>query len=588
MFTHIRKAAVALVAAGTLMLGGVGAAYAAPDTVVDGKKTGNIHLVKYDDSKGLTAPQGTKDPAPTANTLDGIEFKLQKVTRFADGAPIDVTKNDQIEKLAELKAADIVATAENYGLEEIGTAKTAGGGKIDWKGLNVGVYLLTEQDSPVSAGVSYNKAAPSLIFLPTTDPKGDKWIYEDDVDKGQYAVWVYPKNSKNADKKTVKDANVQVGERIEYTISANVPAVTKLKEAIPTKGEPATRDYNLSQFGFLDNLDDKLSFTQDDVNDNLSVTFGAAQEGAEELTNNSDYTVVVSSEDTGQVIKVALTEAGLAKVAKKKAELQSGAGSDLNVYLTFKPEVKAQGIVPNTSYVFKNNGEGAGKVDPDDLTPGTGKRTNTTVSAWGQLKIIKKDHEGKGLNGAVFTVYGSTPEGEIDEKKVIKTGVTTENVGGVDGIAKVSLHVNDVADDLQADTDQYKKYFLVETKAPDGYELNREPIEFKVTLGNRVTKETTWDLDANGNVVKGTEKKTVVWSNGVKPENGDAVDKIVDVIEAQADVTPVLSTDQEVINIPVKPKLPMTGGAGVALFGILGLAIIGGGVYAAKRNTKKA
>lgn len=332
----------------------------------------------------------------------------------------------------------------------------------------------------------------------------------------------------------------------------------------------------------MDNLDDKLSFTQEDVDDNLSVTYGVALEDVEELTNNSDYKVVVSGEDTGQVIKVALTEAGLAKVAKKKADLQ--AGSELNVYLTFKPEVKAQGIVPNTSYVFKNNGEGAGKVNPEDLTPGTGKRTNTTVSAWGQLKIIKKDHEEKGLNGAVFTVYGSTPDGKIDEKKVIKTGVTTKNVDGVDGIAKVSLHVNDVADDLQTGTAQYKKYFLVETKAPNGYELNREPIEFEVTLGNRVTKETTWDVDADGNVVKGTEKEKVVWSNGEKPVEGPVVDKIVDVDEAGK----ILSTDQEVINIPVKPKLPMTGGAGVALFGILGLAIIGGGVYAAKRNTKKA
>lgn len=582
MFNHLRKAVVAALAAGALMLAG-GAAHAttAPDSIVDTKKTGNIHLVKYDDSKGLTAPQGTKDSAPAANTLDGIDFTLQKVTRFADGGSIDVTKNDQIKKLAELKAADIVANAKNYGLEEIGTEKTAGGGKIDWTGLKVGVYLLTEEDSPVSAGVSYNKAAPSLVFLPTTDPKGDKWIYEDGT-KSQYAVWVYPKNSKNVDKKTVKGANVQVGDRIEYTISANVPAVTKLKDAIPTDGDPATRDYNLNQFGFLDNLDDKLSFTQADVDGHLSVTFGAAQEDAEKLTNNSDYKVVVSGEATGQVIKVALTEAGLAKVANKKAELP--AGSDLNVYLTFKPEVKAQGIVPNTSYVFKNTGEGAGKVNPDDLTPGTGKRTNTTVSAWGQIKIIKKDHEDKGLNDAVFTVYGSTPEGKIDEKKVIKTDVTTKNVNGVDGIAKVSLHVNDVADDLQTGTAQYKKYFLVETKAPNGYELNREPIEFEVTLGNRVTKETTWDVDADGNVVKGTEKEKVVWSNGGQPVEGLVVEKIVDVDEAGK----ILSTDQEVINIPVKPKLPMTGGAGVALFGILGLAIIGGGVYAAKRNTKKA
>ncbi|MEW6889592.1 SpaH/EbpB family LPXTG-anchored major pilin [Trueperella pyogenes] len=582
MFNHLRKAVVAALAAGALMLAG-GAAHAttAPDSIVDTKKTGNIHLVKYDDSKGLTAPQGTKDSAPAANTLDGIDFTLQKVTRFADGGSIDVTKNDQIKKLAELKAADIVANAKNYGLKEIGTEKTAGGGKIDWTGLKVGVYLLTEEDSPVSAGVSYNKAAPSLVFLPTTDPKGDKWIYEDGT-KSQYAVWVYPKNSKNVDKKTVKDANVQVGDRIEYTISANVPAVTKLKDAIPTDGDPATRDYNLNQFGFLDNLDDKLSFTQADVDGHLSVTFGAAQEDAEKLTNNSDYKVVVSGEATGQVIKVALTEAGLAKVANKKAELP--AGSDLNVYLTFKPEVKAQGIVPNTSYVFKNTGEGAGKVNPDDLTPGTGKRTNTTVSAWGQIKIIKKDHEDKGLNDAVFTVYGSTPEGKIDEKKVIKTDVTTKNVDGVDGIAKVSLHVNDVADDLQTGTAQYKKYFLVETKAPNGYELNREPIEFEVTLGNRVTKETTWDVDADGNVVKGTEKEKVVWSNGGQPVEGLVVEKIVDVDEAGK----ILSTDQEVINIPVKPKLPMTGGAGVALFGILGLAIIGGGVYAAKRNTKKA
>ncbi|QOR47651.1 hypothetical protein INS90_10470 [Trueperella pecoris] len=64
MFTHIRKAAVALVAAGTLMLGGVGAAYAAPDSVVDTKKTGNIHLVKYDNAENAVADakyRGTKE-----------------------------------------------------------------------------------------------------------------------------------------------------------------------------------------------------------------------------------------------------------------------------------------------------------------------------------------------------------------------------------------------------------------------------------------------------------------------------------------------------------------------------------------------
>ncbi|WP_353066471.1 LPXTG cell wall anchor domain-containing protein [Arcanobacterium hippocoleae] len=127
----------------------------------------------------------------------------------------------------------------------------------------------------------------------------------------------------------------------------------------------------------------------------------------------------------------------------------------------------------------------------------------------------------------------------------------------------------------------------METKAPTGYALIHEPIKFNVKLGNKVTKTTTWETDANGDIISGTEKNVVVWEPGaVDPKTG-----IVELELTKPDTNFETATDLSgkvtVINIKDTPNLPLTGGAGIAIFGVLGAAIVAGGIYGAKRNSRK-
>ncbi len=577
MFNKLRKMAVVAVTAGALVLAG-GIAQAdngKPDSVIDTTKAGNIHLTKYDNAESAKEATGLSNQAPTGKTIAGIEFTLKEVTKAPGIASLDITNPSQLKTLGSLDANTIAENPNLYGLavpqlkdggSANSTGKTNPAGTMEWKGLKLGVYLLTETNSTASDGTSYTPAQPSLIFLPTTDPTTqDKWI-EDGKD---YGIWIYPKNSKNDDLKAVSDANLQVGDRITYSIKASVPAVQELKKPL------ATRKYNLQTFGFMDYLDKKLEFKSEDAEKYLSVSYGKGDTPSQDL-DKSDY---VSSIAENQ-IKVYLTETGLEKVGKAKATGQANF-----VFLQFKPLVKSQGIIPNTSFTFKNTGEGKSTTKPDDLTPSKGNRTNTTVSAWGQIRVMKKDDSGTALRDAEFAVYAADKQGKIDYNKRIFEQKTFKS--SPDGLVKIEgLHTNDWADNKDsAASEQSKSYFLVETKAPKGYELLAQPIEFKINLLQKVTTSTTWDIDASGKIIKGSEKTQTVWTHdGVDLQDPKTIELQTNLLGGNE----VLSEQAQVINIKSKPKLPLTGGAGITIFGLLGAAIIGGGIFAAKRNSKKA
>ncbi|WP_321385838.1 SpaA isopeptide-forming pilin-related protein [uncultured Enterococcus sp.] len=113
------------------------------------------------------------------------------------------------------------------------------------------------------------------------------------------------------------------------------------------------------------------------------------------------------------------------------------------------------------------------------ISKDTPKASVTVVNkkeAKGELEVIKEDEKGNRLEGAVFDVYDAN-------NKYIATITTNSN-----GVAQLG--------DLP-----YGEYTLVETKAPDGYELDTTPI--KVTISKDtpkaivtvVNKEVTGELE---------------------------------------------------------------------------------------------
>lgn len=566
----LRKIATAVVTSGALLATGAATAFAAPEQIVDTTKDGVIYLTKYDDAAGLSTPTGAQQTVSNAaKTLEGIGFTLQPITG------LNFSTNAGLEEAATLTPDNVKDR-----LGEAKTATTNAAGQIAFEDLDVGAYLLTETDSVAADGKVYRAAAPSIVFVPTTDPANEnRWLTDAD---GDYAVWVYPKNSEDSNKKSVVDLDQQAGEMVTFSVDASIPA--------------SSEGNKLQYFGFFDEVDPALSITGADAN----VTLKA---GDTTLVNGEDFQYWVD----GQKLTVAATEAGLAKIAAAKA-----ADSTAKAVMTFDAKVNYAAVVPNQAVVYKNTGEAKyGLVPPapgtppdpgnppeEPPTPPTPTpndpfvETNTTVSAWGRISINKTDEAGEPLTGAEFQIYQCTAvekagdDGEnadvvyeiADDAQPITAvstaadadnnstanGTTFKDVNN-DGLIVVDgLHVNDVADD--ADKAQLG-YCLVETKAPDGFELRHEPIPFELKVDGRTAVTTVLEYDANDQLVSE--------STSAELQTFLAEDAPLNLVEA-------------VVNIEVKPKLPLTGGAGIAVFGLLGAAVIGGGLYAAKRNARQA
>lgn len=541
MFARLKKIAAATVGAALLVGGGAVAAQAQPASIVDKDLTGNIHLVKYDDSAGLSAPQGIKTKVE-AKTLAGIDFKLTKINK-AGGEAIDLNSAKGRKAAAKLNGSTVAANKAEYGVGEKADFEgtTDANGKIDWTGVPVGVYLLEETNSKAADGKVYKAAAPSILFIPTTDPTDpSKWI----MDGKNYGLWVYPKNSLENNEKKVVDAKSNVGDKITYTVTASIPAVQK-----DEKG-----NHNLTDFWFQDQLDPKLDLAEGDVE--LKV-------GDTKLEAGTDYNhkVFPAKDGKGQVLEVFVTPAGRAKIAEAKL-----AKSDTVVTLTFEPTVKESGIIANEALVYKNTGEGGGKTNPPGDTPQTPpegtEKTNVTVTAYGKIKVVKTDDKGKALKGAEFQVFRKDNLNEPVEVNGQTTFKTNE-----DGIVEIDgLHVTDYVDDAAAAKpgDTVPGYVLVETKAPAGYELIPSPIDFDLKIGK--VEKIKVKLDAEGKeIAKSAEE---ISSPAVNNEATETV----------------LTADATVINFEALPKLPLTGGTGVALFGILGALVIAGGVYASRKK----
>ena len=274
-------------------------------------------------------------------------------------------------------------------------------------------------------------------------------------------------------------------------------------------------------FRIVDTLDPSLTVTKDDV----TVT------GLEGV----DYTVTVSektAENPGQTVTVEVKGDEAQKIENGK-----------EVTVTIKATVSTKpegGELKNQANVFENN--------PVTGEEEEGKPTNETKTYYGGVTFKKVDGEGNTLDGAKFEVYGAQ-EGETCEAAVQNSdaqqtvGDNAEFTSAADGTVTIDgLHVNDIAnfDGTNSEANIFAKYCLLETQAPKGFELLSTPVEFTLS------KEE-----------KGTLKPLTVGE-----------------------------TEGQIVNLKdTTTRLPNTGGMGVLIFVLAGLAVIGGGVFAARRNT---
>ena len=325
-----------------------------------------------------------------------------------------------------------------------------------------GIYIVAERENPVTTGA----VSPFFVAIPGGSNASAADVYE---------VTVEPKN-------TVIPEDVEIGKDVDQTGNDHgTHAVGENHTWIIQSTIPAGLATGL-RYEITDTLNYQLTFAGN-VQVTVSEQDAPAHEDLQTLTEGEDYTLTVTegtelvgeTEEPVTAFRVALTPSGMAKAAAVE-------GTEPVIRVYFDACIDEDAIlgaeIPNQAHIHYENNVGI-EFDRDSDKP----EVHT-----GGLSLVKVDaaNPGKHLAGAKFTLNVKNEDGSYspvtfyaDAAMTQKTGETVTDDNGCAlfyGLA-------------------YGTYYLIETEAPDGYNLLTEPVE--VVVGNATHLEENIILVTN-------------------------------------------------------------------------------------------
>lgn len=463
---------------------------------------------------GVSAAELLDTSAETSITLhcnkSGYTFTVYKVGTIENTStsPYETAYKSNIPSISNGilsgKAADILAA-----LDEIQTLPSSANAVGEFTStatqtsktikLEQGIFYIKATNYP--AGVK--SVTNSVVALPYFD--GNNWVYSvDDIELAAKVVDEVPETHKTITNSTKNNENftdVSLGDTVAFSLKSTTAGSTSMK---------------LNSYTVYDDMSAGLSLNKNSFNVSLLKRDGTKITDLE----SSEYTVNVTNEKEGKntTFNVALT----------KEYLQGNEFYGTDVYytdVTYTATLNKYAVVgtpgnPNkeVKLEYSNKNDVTSSVDG-----------NTVYVYTYAVATNKTDTAGTPLEGAKFGLYTTA-----EANNQIGTGVS-----GKDG--KV-LYYNAKGEELRL---QSGTYYLVETKAPKGYNLYGKVIE--------ITIEAEYgDTFVNGTYVTNC------------PADGYAV---VDVKDS-------------------KVVVPQTGGFGTSIFYFIGAALFVGGVAVFSRRKK--
>ena len=171
-----------------------------------------------------------------------------------------------------------------------------------------------------------------------------------------------------------------------------------------------------------------------------------------------------------------------------------------------------------------------------------------------QIRIVKTDGNNNNLAGAEFDLYEKITVAEGEEAP---EGAVQNPVAGLTGTYKkinTTSLVTDANGKITVEGLDNGDYWLVETKAPEDYNLLKEPVKVTLAVQYTVTTETTTTYDKDGKV---TSKVTTITEETFDGEIEEGV----------------YGQSTTVVNRKGF-ELPQTGGMGTILFSVIGGMLI--------------
>lgn len=549
----LKKFAAAALAAATVMSSMSVMAFAA-DAATGTEEKGSVTITKYmgdtQDYETLETYYGAEQTSVSGEKLQNVKFAYIEVgnrvqveveengTRTTEmlytlsndaAAALGIANADVIDggtsyyRMSTLNTAigkhknDVIALVKKANSNN--ATLTGADGTAKFEGLSLEkLYLFAEIDASAAkkldgTAVAVTKVSvPFFVSLPFTDANGNSVT----------DIYAYPKNSTgnvDIDKKidsvgttaiNGKQANANIGDEIIYKVTYSVP--------VPENG--------LTELKIVDTMDKGLTFTNNASNITVKDDKVEATGKGKELTYNTDYEV--SLDETNNKVTINFN--------KYLNSLQKNSTEEFTI--TYKVKLNESAVLGQAGnknkveLVYTNHGE----TDSKTKTPDPDKEVK--VFTYG-IDLLKK---GEGANtvlkGVEFTLTDNTDKAVNVKKNDSNTFYTpggSSNTVTTDDQGKIYIR------GLKPGT-----YKLTETKTNAGYVLLKNPVVIVITQTNAETGAATATV--------GGKAVTMNADQNNKDSN-----------TAEVPLTVVNSKGFD---------LPATGGRGIALFTIAGIAIV--------------
>ena len=529
-------------------------------------QTGTIYLKK----QGLVGGDAYNKPTD----LNGVQFRLE---RLKEGK--NVGDNDAWEIIKN-------GTSNVY---TTGTVDNQNGTiKVD--GLHPGTYRFTEVGYSADAeGVDKKyilDTAASYTFKIEAGDDGTQKVTPLDKDNKDYkindTIITVTNYAPDVDKQVVnrtdgntyqEAADYAVGDKIPYRIAVTIPTnIAKLKTFCLTD-TPENLDDDKDSIKFYKNDACNNQITESLVKETGGITSTSATNGT---GFKIDFDLAKLKTYAGKTIYITY-EATL-----KKGADTTTAGNHNKVDLTYSNKIKSD-------------------TEPEDAKTDHNHIEDTAVVYTFQIDISKTDGSKNALDGVEFDLY--------EEVALGTSGALSETDAKALGFTNTSVAYKKVDHGVTADggkltftglsnsktaTAGASRYWLVETKTKDGYNLLGAPVEAKLDIVYKTTwkEKNTFD---KGVLVKhshdaNTETFKTPSDNDAKTNNGtqEGTERPAEAIRGGNVTYGILST--EIIN-KKGFQLPVTGGFGTLLFSGIGVLLVLAGVavlFSMKKKNDRA
>ena len=328
-----------------------------------------------------------------------------------------------------------------------------------------------------------------------------------------------PSITKEADKKTV-----EIGQVVTYTVKGSIPDTT---------------GYEQYQYIIHDELSTGLDFV-DDAN-GTALGEGATTVNVKVAFTDADVTTAGTTPTTATLDTANKRKMSLDLSTWVSAN-QANKGKEFTV--TYYAKVNKDAVVTE-----KNKAQLEYGNKPGETTTTTPSEAKTPTYP---LDILKKNAKNNDkLAGAKFELYRNEADAKAGTNAITVSGSNGNYV--VDSTSRTTEFesVKDIAGkgyNLRVNGLAEETYYLVETKAPDGFNKLTAPVKIKITKSTD-TDVTKWTISKDGT---------------------DETDKIIDIENSTGSL------------------LPSTGGAGVIVFAGVAILLVFGVVVSFIRDKRKA